>query len=370
MEFTIQRSELLAGLYLTQGIVERRTTVPILSNVLIQSEPQGVVVAATDQEVTVRRLCEATVKQKGMLTTSARKLYEMVREFPEGQIKLRSLDSGWIEISMERARFRLVGLDPREFPTTAKGADTAASSPLRISSTVLAEMIERTVFAMTPDETRTNLHGVYFEGVGPGLLRLAATDGHRLALVTRAVEGDTLEKGVLLPRKAVMELRKVLECDEEMVDFRVEGGVAHAWRGPVQLTMRLAEAEFPDYRQVVPAKSERVATLAVGDFLSALRRIAVVSSERTRGVKMQLEAHRLELSSINPDVGEGTEEIETDYEGESLSIGFNARYLIDALSLLAGEERIEIGLNDDVSPGVVRCPSDPDYCYILMPMRL
>jgi DNA polymerase-3 subunit beta len=370
MEFTIQRDELLAGLYLTQGIVERRTTIPILSNVLIQSTSNGVAVVATDQEVTVRRQCEAAIKQKGMLTTPARKLYEMMREFPAGEIKIRSLETGWIEVANARAKFRLVGLDPKEFPVSKDLDHKGKGSVLKLSSTILAEMIERTLFAVSSDETRANLHGIFFEGVGPGLLRMVATDGHRLSLMTRSVEGSAPEKGVVIPRKAIVELRKVIEGDEDTVHLGIDAGMAHIERGVVQMSMRLIEGEFPDYRQVVPAKSEKLATVAVGTLLSALRRVAVVSSERTRGVKMQIDSNKIEISSINPEVGEGSEEIEVEYEADPVSIGFNARYLIDALSLLAADEKLEIGLNDDVSPGQFRLVSDPDYCYIVMPMRL
>lgn len=370
MEFTIQRDELLAGLYLTQGIVERRTTIPILSNVLIQSTTVGIAVIATDQEVTVRRQCTATVKQKGMLTTPARKLYEMMREFPAGDVKVRSLDTGWIEVASARAKFRLVGLDPKEFPVGKEIDQAGKGSVLKLSSTVLSDMIERTLFAVSSDETRVNLHGIFFEGVGPGLLRMVATDGHRLSLITRAAEGTAPEKGVVIPRKAIMELRKVIEGDEDSVELSVDAGMAHVQRGSVQMSMRLVEGEFPDYRQVVPAKSEKIASVSVGTLLAALRRVAVVSSERTRGVKLQVNPNSLEISSINPDVGEGSEEIEVEYEGEPVGIGFNARYLIDSLSLLATDEKMEIGLNDDVSPGMFRCANDPDYCYIVMPMRL
>lgn len=370
MEFTIQRDELLAGLYLTQGIVERRTTIPILSNVLIQSTGDGIAVVATDQEVTVRRQCTATVKQKGMLTTPARKLYEMMREFPSGEVKVRSLDTGWIEVASARAKFRLVGLDPKEFPVSKDIGQKGKGAHLKLSSTVLADMIERTLFAVSSDETRVNLHGIFFEGVGPGLLRMVATDGHRLSLITRSVEGTAPEKGVVIPRKAIVELRKVIEGDEDTVELSFDAGMAHVQRGSVQMSMRLVEGEFPDYRQVVPSKSEKIATVYVATLLAALRRVAVVSSERTRGVKFQVDANKVEISSINPDVGEGSEEVEVEYESDPLSIGFNARYLIDALSLLGSEEKLEIGLNDDVSPGQFRSAGDPDYCYIVMPMRL
>jgi DNA polymerase-3 subunit beta len=370
MEFSIARTELLAGLYLTQGIVERRTTIPILSNVLIQAVAGGVTVVATDQEVAVRRTCTAMVKRKGTLTTGARKLYEMVRELPETDVRIASLDNNWIEVSAGRSRFRLVGMDPREFPAIAPPPAKAAGASMQVTAATFTEMIERTIFAVSSDEARTNLNGIFIEAAGAARMRAVATDGHRLAMIVRAVEGSAPEKGVIVPRKAVLELRKVLEGGEEAVTLVVDGGMVHAQRGPVEMSMRLVEGEFPDYHQVVPKKTERVATLGVGDLLSALRRVSVVSSERTRGVKLQVENQRLELSAINPEVGEATEELEVDYDGAALTIGFNARYLIEALSVMAHDRRVEIGLNDDVSPGALREAGDPDYCYIVMPMRL
>ena len=370
MELTIARSELLAGLYLTQGIVERRTTIPILSNVLIESSGDGVAVSATDQEVAVQRQCAAAVKRKGTLTTGARKLFEMVREFSEGDVRIRSLDNNWIEVSAGRSRFRLVGLDPREFPAMPEAPEGAETETVRVAAETLTEMIERTLFAVSADETRVNLNGVYFEATEAGRLRMVATDGHRLAMITRGMEGGPLGGSVIVPRKAITELRKVLESGEDAIELGFHGGVAYARRGGVKMSMRLIEGEFPDYHQVIPAKSERIATVGVSALHAALRRVQIVSSERTRGVKLQLEEQRLELSSINPDVGEAAEEVEIDYDGPSVGIGFNARYLIDVLSILPPDGRLEIGLNDEVSPGVIRFSGDADYCYIVMPMRL
>lgn len=370
MELSIQRNDLLGALYLVQGVVERRTTIPILGNVLIQAGADGVVLAATDQEIAVRRRCEANVKGKGALTTGARRLYEMVREFPEGEIKIRSLENSWIEVATGRSRFRLVGMDAREFPSMPEAPSLGTGQGVRLSTEILSEVIEHTIFAVSADETRVNLNGIYLECSDPGRLRVVATDGHRLAMIARPVERIELDKGVILPRKAVMELRKVIESGEEPVDISVDNGVAHATHGPVQLSMRLVEGEFPDYQQVVPSKVERIAVMNNADLVAALRRVSIVSSERTRGVKMQFESQKLEVSSMNPDVGEGAEEIEIDYDGETVSLGFNARYFIEALSVLDADSRIEIGLIDEVSPGVVRRSGDPDYCYIVMPMRL
>ena len=368
MEFTIGRSELLAGLYLTQGIVERRTTIPILGNVLIQAAGEGVVVAATDQEIGVRCQCAAAVKRKGMLTAGARKLYEMVREIPEGDVRIRQQENNWIEVSAGKSRFRLVGLDPREFPALPE--PPAGGAVVRLSGEILNEMIEYTIFAVSADETRVNLNGIHVERADDRHVRMVATDGHRLAMIVRPVEQAALAQAVTIPRKAVIELRKVLESGDEPVELSVQGGVAHARRGRVDLSMRLIEGEFPDYHQVIPPKSERIASVDAAQLLGALRRVSVVSSERTRGVKLQLDSQRLELSTINPDVGEAAEEIDVDYDGDPVSIGFNSRYLLDVLGVLPSDKRVEIGLNDEVSPGVIRAAGDADYCYIVMPMRL
>jgi DNA polymerase-3 subunit beta len=369
MEFTIGRSELLAGLYLTQGIVERRTTIPILGNVLIQAVGDGVVVAATDQEIAIRRLCTAAVKRKGTLTAGARKLYEMVREIPEGDVRIKQQDNNWIEVSAGKSRFRLVGLDPREFPAMPEPPADAGAA-VRVSGEMLTEMIEYTVFAVSGDETRVNLNGIHVERADGSRIRLVATDGHRLAMITRPVDRVELAKPVTIPRKAVMELRKVLESGDEPIEIDVQGGVAHARRGRVQMSMRLVEGDFPDYNQVIPPKSDRIVSIDAANLMAALRRVSVVSSERTRGVKLQLEPQRLELSTINPDVGEAAEELDVEYDGEPVSIGFNSRYLMDVLGVLPTDKRIEIALNDEVSPGVIRSAGDADYCYIVMPMRL
>jgi DNA polymerase-3 subunit beta len=369
MEFIIERSELLAGLYLAQGIVERRTTVPILSHILFASDGNTVTVAATDQEIGVRRQCQAKVKKKGMISASARKLYEMAREFPEGEVTIRGKENNWIEVIAGKAKFRLVGLDPRDFPEMTQAPDDTSLS-IQVKAPVLSDMIEHTIFAISVDETRANLNGIFLECIEPGKLRMVATDGHRLAMVTEEVSGGQTSKGVIVPRKAVGELRKVLEGGEEDIEILVAEGVSFARRGAVEMSMRLIEGEFPDYNQVIPEKSARVCYVDVANLTAALRRISTVSSERTKGVRIQLEKGRMELSTINPDVGEGTEELEVEYTGDGVGIGFNARYLLDALNSFPADGRVEIGLTDEVSPGVIRLADSASYCYIVMPMRL
>jgi len=370
MEFSIAREELLQGLYLTQGIVERRTTIPILANVLLESVAEGVSIAATDQEVGVRRQCEAKVKRKGSLTAGARKLYEIVRECPEGAIVLRSLENNWIEIAAGKSLFKIVGLDPKEFPAMPTAAHERDRQTISVPSAMLREMIERTAFAISSDETRLNLSGIFVERPEKGKLRIVATDGHRLSMITRAVEGGSAGSGVIIPRKGVVEITKIIESGDEPVSMALQGGVAHASRGPVELSMRLVEGEFPDYNQVVPQKSDRRMLIGVETFLAALRRVSIVASERTRGVKLQVESGKLEVSSINPDVGEASEEVAVDYDSAALSIGFNAKYLIDVLGVLPASGQVEVGFNDEVSPAVVRCEGEADFLYVVMPMRL
>jgi DNA polymerase-3 subunit beta len=370
MEFTIAREELLHGLYLTQGIVERRTTIPILAHVLLETNDNGVSIAATDQEVGVRRVCEAKVKKKGSVTTGARKLYEIVRECPEGALTLRSLENNWIGISSGKSKFKIVGLDPREFPAMPVPVQDKKTKAIDVPGALLQEMIQRTIFAVSTDETRLNLSGVNIERPEAGKLRLIATDGHRLSMITRAVEGVTTGAGVIIPRKGMAEIAKVLETSQDTVKLTLDGGVAHAGQGNVELSMRLVEGDFPDYNQVVPQKSERRMLVKGEDLLSALRRVSVVSSERTRGVKLEMESGRLEVSSMNPDLGEASEELTVEYDSEPFKIGFNAKYVIDVLGVLPPDSQIEIGFNDEVSPGVLRCEGDSDFLYVVMPMRL
>lgn len=370
MEFVIERSELLGGLYLAQGIVERRTTVPILNNVLISAVDRGVTISATDQEVAVRCLCLASVVGKGILTAPARTLYEAIRGLPDGAVHVRHLENYWVEISSGRSRFRLPGLDPAEFPAMPEPSP-GAGPPVRIAGAMLNEMIERTLFAVSTDESRANLNGIYVEVAEEGRLRVVATDGHRLAVITRQVETAQLIRGVTIPRKALLELRKVLEGGgDEPVDIAMEERVAHATRGSVEISMRLVAGEFPDYRQVIPQRSERIVTVGVDALLTALRRVSVVTSERNAAVKMQVEAKQMELATTNSELGEAVDQLEVEYEGEPISVAFNGRYLMDVLAVLPAEVQVEIGLGDEVSPAVIRASGDQDYAYVVMPMRL
>lgn len=371
MEFKIDRAELAQALMLTQGVVERRNTMPVLANVLFDARAEdGLSVVATDLEVHVRRQCEANVTTRGTATVAARKIYDFVRALKPGEVTVRLLENNFVEVVSGRSRLRLVGLPASEFPSFPRG-DEKQAKKLSFAAPDLARMIDRTLFAVSTDETRAYLGGVYLCGGGNGLLRFVATDGHRLSISEHPAPGAKLgPDGVILPRKGLAELRKLLDDEGEKVSFAVHASSVRAEVGTVEIMMRLIDGQFPNYEEVLPESSKSKAVVANAELLSALRRVSVVASERARGVRLAVSEGQLVVSASSPDFGEASEELEVSYQGDEISIGFNARYLTDALTVLPDDAMIEIGLTDDVSPGVIGLQDDESYRYIVMPMRL
>jgi DNA polymerase-3 subunit beta len=371
MEVSVKREDLVRGLYLVQGVVERRNTQPILSHVLIEQSDDGVALVATDMEVGLRCLLPAYAKKRGATTVNARKLYEIAREVTAEELTLRASTEGWVEVIAGRSRFKVVSFPPKDFPELPLGAGVGGGTQLRVAAGTLREMIDKTLFAVSTDETRFNLSGVYVEAAEAGTLRMVATDGHRLALIERAVMDASLPRGVIMSRKGLSEVRKLLEeTGEAELTLVVAEKDVRIHTPAVAFFMRLIEGEFPDYKQVIPSAPRLRAQVGRDELLAAVRRIALMASERSHGVKMHLEAGTLELSASNPDAGEASEDIEVAYSGDPLTIGFNGKYLIDVLSVHAPGDTIELGLTDEVGPGIVRGSQDPAYTYVLMPMRL
>lgn len=373
MEFEIPRDIFVEALQLTQGVVERRNTLPILANVLIEVEKDSVTVQATDGEIGIRKVCEIRAGGSGSLTVNARKLYEIARQAPGETVRLKTLDNHQVEIVSGRSRFRLNGMDPKEFPSVpglAAGEEKGGVA-IQLSPEMFDEMVGRTLFAVSTDETRYNLSGVFAEG-HEGKLRMVATDGHRLAMIDRSTGGKLPKKGVILPRKGLSEAKKLVDGngDGGPVTLKIDTSIAKVACGSAELFMRLIEGEFPDYNQVIPEAGPVAVELDRNDVLATLRRVSLLSSERSKGVRLTLREGQLEVRANNPDLGEAAEEVEAQYQGDELSIGFNARYLIDVLTVVPEGERIELRVTDDVSPGVLRVGSDEDYTYVVMPMRL
>ncbi len=373
MKFSIQKSELQRGLGRIQSIVEKRNTMPILANVLIdakQVKKKGVLeLAATDLEVGIRSEQEAEVETAGSVTVSAKKLYEIVRELPDETVSIEASDDAYLTIRCARAKFTLAGNAAGEYPTlpSASPGSTAV-----VQAVVLSQMIERTMYAASSDETRYNLNGVFVERLDSGKLRMVATDGHRLGYVDRELgDGlDSLEKGVIIPRKGLAELKKLVdEDDADEIEIGFEGNNGLVRKSGVTLVMRLIEGEFPNYRQVIPKEAKHHLVLPTDTLGHALRRVALLSSERSRAVKLELGGGLLKLSSNNPDLGEASEELDVDYVGDELSIAFNARYLMDCLSAMDAKE-IRLSFQDELSPAQVVPADDEETLAVVMPMRV
>jgi DNA polymerase-3 subunit beta len=375
MKLSISKGELLTGLSRLQGIVEKRNSMPILANVLISAtvkgdEPAQLQLAATDLEVGIQSSHEAKVKKAGGVTVSAKKLFEIVRELPDEDIHLEAAANGYLNIKCARSAFTLAGTSTEEYPTLPSFTPEKTAS---VQADVLSVMIERTMYAASVDETRYNLNGVYLEVLDePGRIRMVATDGHRLASVDRTLSEDTLglENGVIIPRKGLSELKKLVdEDDADEIDLAFEGNNGLARKGRVTLVMRLIEGEFPNYTQVLPTKIERSIVLAAEDFNKALRRVALLSSERSKAVKLEFSSGKLTISSSNPDLGDAREELDIDFAGDDIAIGFNARYLLDALSTLRAKE-VRFGLQNELAPAQLVPTDDEDTLAVVMPMRV
>jgi len=379
MELVIERVSLQSSLAMVQGIVERRNTVPILGHVLIEPEGNKLKLSATDLEVGIRTEVACKASEKSSLTLNARKLFEIVREAEGDEVAFKSLDNDWVELKCGRARFKMMGLDPRSFPAmpsqstkgSAEPARKAVSGDLKVAATVLAAMIDKTLFAVSPDEARYNLSGVYIDSPEAGLARMVATDGHRLSLIDREVAGFSMKGGAIIPRKGMAELRKLLDqAGDGEVELTLDGALAWIKRGATEVSMRLVEGEFPDYRGVIPKQSRYQVAVGRDALLSAIKRAAIFSNERYHGVKLGLSSGTLTVSSASPEMGEASETIDVEFGGEEFSIGFNASYVQQVLGVIPEGTDAVLGLSDEVSPGVITTPSDSQFTYVVMPMRL
>ena len=374
MKLSITKSEFLRGLGRIQSIVEKRNSMPILANTLIEAPSTGsdamLQLSATDLEVGVRSQHPAEVAEAGGLTVSAKKLFEIVRELSDETIELEATANSYLEIRCNRSRFTLAGTAAEEYPTLP---EFSPEKTVPVSSGVLAAMIERTMYAASVDETRYNLNGVYLEVLEEtGEIRLVATDGHRLACVDREIDGDAsaLASGVIIPRKGLGELKRLVdEEDTDELELAFAGNSGLARKGDVTLVMRLIEGEFPNYNQVIPKDLTRSLILPTDGFVQAVRRVALLSSERSRAVKLELSDGQLVITSNNPDLGDAREELDVDYAGDPLAIGFNAKYLLDAISALQLKE-IRFAFQDELSPSRITPPEDEKSLAVVMPMRI
>jgi DNA polymerase-3 subunit beta len=364
MDVQVDRDAFFRGLQMANNVVEPRQTLPILANVLFEAEGESLRLTATDLEVGVRVSVPATVKTAGAVTISARKLVEIVKELPAAPLTLRVQENAWVGLRCGGASYKLVGLGPEDFPAVAPGDVTAW---IGVDGRLLRDMLAQTAFAVSHDETRYALNGVLLV-VKEKEVRMVATDGHRLALTARELPQAATPVSGIVPRKAVQEIARVVAAGEE-VQFAVSENQFLLRMPSVLVMARLIEGTFPNYEQVVPrAHPHRVLADRVA-LTAAVRRVSVLSEERTRPVKFTLSPGLLKLAAYSPDFGEAEEQIEVQYGGEELTIGFNSRYVLDALNAQNGDQ-VVLEVKDALSPGVLKTFEDEGSLCVIMPMRI
>ena len=377
MKVTVERAALLKALGHVHRVVERRNTIPILSNVLLRAEDDGLRLKATDLDIEVTETVRADVAQAGATTVPAHVIYDIVRKLPDGaQVSLEtSGETGQMQLRSGRSRFMLQALPEGDFPDLAAG-DMPHRFALPASD--LKRLIEKTQFAISTEETRYYLNGIFLhtvESEGETRLRAVATDGHRLARIEMpAPDGSAGMPGLIVPRKAVAEVQKLVG-DEPNGSVRIELSPAKIRfnfgpeGGGVVLTSKLIDGTFPDYQRVIPSGNDKRLTLERKDFQEAVDRVSTISSERGRAVKLAIAEGRLTLSVNNPDSGNAVEELDVDYDAPSLDIGFNARYLLDITGQLDGDTAL-FKLADPGSPTLIQDRDGASTLYVLMPMRV
>lgn len=371
MEFMIDKEEFVRGLFRAQSVVEKKGTMPILLNVLIETRENGVSITATDLEIGIKGSYAANIKDPGSITLSAKKLYEVIKELPEKTVSFRLKENQWAEILSGKSLFNIMGISAETFPSFPAYEE---EDFVGLQAAMLREMVDKTIFAVSADESRYNLTGVFLtrrDGEEGKNLRMVATDGYRLSLIDRPLNQEIkgVENGILLPKKGLVELSKLLDEEGEEIWVKLKNNNFIVKKDNVVLIMRLLDAEFPDYQQVIPSKIKRHIRMKRNQLLESLRRVSILSSEKTKGVKFHFSQDLLELSSYNPDFGEAKEEFSVDYKGEDLAVGFNYRFVLEVLNILNSEE-ILFELEDGVSPAVIRPANDEKHTCVVMPMRI
>lgn len=369
MKLSINREELHKALYVTQSIVERKTTMPILSNVLLSASDGQLRVASTDLEITAVTQAVADVHSNGSTTVNAKVLSDIVRELPDGNIELSLSDGERLEINSNNTKVKIIGVSAEEFPSLP---GIQIDIPHKVNTDQFLEMVSKTLYAVSTDETRFNLNGVCFESKeDDSALTMIATDGHRLALIKRQLDNFEFEGSVIVPRKGLAEIKKVLDNEEESeVGIAITEGFFLLQSSDTKISMRLIDGEFPDYQQVLP-KDEGVIASANGAELSqALKRVALMVTDKAKCVKLDFAADCLRISSSSPELGEADEQVPIEYAGEPLSVGFNANYVQHFIASLEESQKVCIELHGALGPGKFFAEGDDSYIGIVMPMRL
>ncbi len=378
MKLKISKNHLLLGLQRVQNVVERRTTMPILSNALLKTETTGLSLAATDLEVGIQSILPAEIQDPGAITIKARSLLDIVRELPDTNIQFQTRENSRLEITANRSVFNILGLPAEDFPEIPSISSEDPQAFVRMNGTAVISMLDKTLYAASTDEARYHLNGVYFETLeekDKRVFRMVATDAHRLSLVDNpeALFDESAWKlfheGIIVPRKGLNELRRLLAEGKEDFLVSIRGRMLFVKRDNIFLSMRLIEGKYADYRRIIPEQSAAAIAVDREEFLASLKRISLMSSDKSRSVTFNLTPGALQLSSQSPELGDAKEEISVEYSGEPLKIGFNSRYLIDAVSTIEGE-KVLLELRGRQNPGVIRSSDGLSHTSVVMPMRI
>ncbi|MBI3593225.1 MAG: DNA polymerase III subunit beta [Nitrospirae bacterium] len=367
MKITVEKNELQKRLSDIQNIVEKKNTMPILSHFLLIAEKGSSYITATDLETAFKEPITLNVLDEGRMCIPAKKLFEIVREM-DGDITLESGDSKWLKVKCGKSQFRLACLSYEEFPVWPSLSEGAEE--VEIDSLLLLEMIDKTLYAAGESDTRYVLNGLLFNIKTDGTLTVVGTDGHRLALSKKAV-GLKLkdEKRVIFSRKSLSELRRFLDDESKAVKLAIGKNHIMFELKDIQFLTRLIEGTYPNYEQVIPSASEKIILVDRVLLMKSLRRVSIMSKERSSAVKVDIESNAMGISASNPDLGEAKDEIVVDYSGDPITLAFNARYILDALNVMSSEQ-IALKLNEPLSPTLIMENGREDYKYVVMPMRL
>lgn len=370
MEFTVRKFDLLQELTLIQGVVERKTTIPILANVLVRAEGGELHIAATDLDIGLKSVCPSKMTVPGTMTLPAKRLYEIVRALPDKEIKFKRGEANWVAVTCGSSRFRIAGLPQEDFPALPEAKPTIA----RIPAEILSKLISRTIFAISTEDSKYTLSGALLL-LKPGSITMVATDGHRLAHVEKPEEMEdvTEEIKVLVPKKAMAELVRMIaeSTDTERIAFSRDDNHLFFDMGKRLLISRMLTGQFPNYEAVLPRNNDRIITVGREEIAAAVKRVAILSDERSRTVKLALGGGALEIAASHSDLGEAHETLEVDYDKEDLQVGFNYQYLLDFLTT-ADEPEVSFEFKDSESAAQLRSqPStEYNYRYVVMPMRI